>query len=134
MKRLIFAAWAAFLGAIAALTWVAVFSERPAPADSAPASGYTLDEVAAHATRTDCWMAIDGGVYELTDYVARHPTPIGRHCGTDASDGMRTKGVGRSHSAFAWQQLAGYRIGSLVDAPGPEQSAVPRAAYTGSDS
>lgn len=119
MNRLIFAAWSAFLGAIAALTWVSLASDPPAPADAdGEETVYTLDQVAAHDSDADCWMAIDGGVYDLTDYIPRHPTPIARYCGTDASEGMHTKGVGRAHSAFAWEQLEGYRIGRLADTAG----------------
>jgi cytochrome b involved in lipid metabolism len=120
-----FAAWAAFLGAIAALTWVAVSSERPDPADPAREATYTLEEVAAHDSASDCWMAIDGGVYDLTDYLPDHPTRIRRHCGTEASEGMHTKGIGRPHSAFAWEQLSRYRIGGLEESGASEESGRP---------
>lgn len=83
---------------------------------------YTLDEVARHDRREDCWMAIDGAVYDLSAYIDRHPGPetlLPPWCGRDASEGMHTKGLGRDHSARAWRALERYRIGTLdvVDAP-----------------
>lgn len=49
---------------------------------------YTLDQVKTHNTATDCWAAINGGVYNLTDWVSQHPGGADRItalCGTDAS-------------------------------------------------
>ncbi|MDZ7841713.1 MAG: cytochrome b5 domain-containing protein [Gammaproteobacteria bacterium] len=150
MKRFVFAAWSAFIGAVAALTWVAIAADPSTTetgTEQAAESTFTLEEVAAHDSAADCWVAIDDGVYELTDYLSQHPTPIEEHCGTEASEGMHTKGVGRPHSDRAWQQLAGYRIGSLAAAPAsndtdPEseadtEAAAPQSqetAYTGSES
>lgn len=140
MKRFVFAAWAAFIGAVAALTWVAATNESPAPRavpEPSDEQVFTLDEVAAHAAAADCWMAINGEVYDVSDYLPEHPTSIEAHCGTEASDAMRTKDIGRPHSSRAWQQLSDYRIGSLAsepptaDAPGAEFL---RTAYTGSES
>ncbi|OYW85244.1 hypothetical protein B7Z17_02635, partial [Candidatus Saccharibacteria bacterium 32-49-10] len=34
---------------------------------------FTMDEVASHNSRTDCWTIISGQVYELTDFINRHP-------------------------------------------------------------
>ncbi len=125
MKRFVFAAWSAFIGAVAALTWVAIASDPPAPeagTEQAADPAFALEEVAAHDTAADCWMAIDDGVYDLTDYLPQHPTRIEAHCGTEASEGMRTKGVGRPHSDRAWQQLGSYRIGSLASAPDADEA------------
>lgn len=88
------------------------------PATTAPVvagdDGITLDELARHAAEDDCWMAIHGVVYDFTEYLPRHPTPIADHCGTDASDGWDTKGIGRPHSQRAHDMLADYRIGVLA--------------------
>ena len=32
------------------------------------AQPYTIEDVALHATKTDCWTAISGTVYDLTAY------------------------------------------------------------------
>lgn len=103
--------------------WVAVAAFRLSAPGTPPASKvavssavFTLEEVATHNTPDDCWMAIDGGVYDLTAYLPRHPAApavFTAWCGKDASRAYRTKGVGRPHSAYADGLLAGYRIGSL---------------------
>lgn len=78
---------------------------------------YTLAEVARHETMNDCWMAIDGNVYDFTAYIDEHPTPptvLVPWCGRDAAEGMRTKGYGRDHSARAWAMMNDYLIGTLA--------------------
>lgn len=76
----------------------------------------SLAEVAAHAVPEDCWMAIDGQVYDLSAYLPEHPSRpavINPWCGREASEAYRTKGKGRRHSAEADQLLATFRIGRL---------------------
>lgn len=34
---------------------------------------YTLREVAQHNTPSDCWVIVHGNVYNVTEYVPRHP-------------------------------------------------------------
>ena len=34
---------------------------------------YLLTQVALHNTAEDCWIVLDGGVYDLTKYIATHP-------------------------------------------------------------
>lgn len=34
---------------------------------------YTTDEVKTHNTKSDLWVILDNKVYDLTDYVAKHP-------------------------------------------------------------
>lgn len=51
------------------------------------APSYTLAEVSTHATKDDCWLILDGGVYDVTSYIPRHPggEKILRGCGKDAT-------------------------------------------------
>ena len=47
---------------------------------------YTLDDVAMHATNSDCWSAAFGEVYDLTAYAPNHPNPsIYSMCGKDGT-------------------------------------------------
>ena len=48
---------------------------------------YTLEEVAQHNSRDNCWMIIDDKVYDVTSYMSRHPggDEILRGCGNDAT-------------------------------------------------
>ena len=49
---------------------------------------YTLDDVAQHKSKDDCWIAVDGGVYDVTDFLPIHPggNILLSVAGTDATD------------------------------------------------
>lgn len=80
-------------------------------------------EVSKHATVQDCWTIIDNKVYDITEYIPRHPGggEILRACGTDGSTmfNQRTTesgeviGSGTAHSPSAESQLKQYLIGAL---------------------
>lgn len=115
MRKVTYTAFVAFWASI--LTLVLVDYLQPATAkttDDLPA--ITAAELAAHASEDDCWMAIEGKVYDVTEYVPGHPTPpavVTVWCGRDATEGMRTKGYGRDHSPAAWAELEDYLVGRL---------------------
>ncbi|NTV44418.1 MAG: cytochrome b5 domain-containing protein [Candidatus Yonathbacteria bacterium] len=50
----------------------------------------SLAEVAKHATASDCWMVLNGKVYNLTSYISKHPAgkSILRGCGRDDTAGF----------------------------------------------
>ncbi|WP_128000475.1 cytochrome b5 domain-containing protein [Piscinibacter defluvii] len=112
------------------LFWLAVLAFALAPLwwDEAPRAQersapqqrvLTLAEVARHASAGDCWMVIDGQVYDFTPYVAKHPAEpsiLLAWCGKEASEAYRTKTRGRPHSPYADSLLPTYRIGPLVTA------------------
>lgn len=131
MKALFLLSSALFWLAVLAFGWfdrppVATPVAEPAPAvpaASAPLERrFTLAEVARHASAADCWMAIDGGVYDFSAYLPRHPSDpalIEPWCGREASEAYRTKTRGRPHSQRATAMMAAYRLGSLdAQAPG----------------
>ena len=75
----------------------------------------SLDEVRRHAGRDDCWAVVDGIVYDLTSFVARHPagsSDIEEMCGTDATDDFLGEHEGQGEPQ-SW--LATLRIGVLAD-------------------
>ena len=84
---------------------------------------YTKEEVANHVDANDCWTIIDNSVYNITEYINRHPGGIEilRACGQDATDlfNMRRSesgeniGTGSPHSPVANDQLRALKIGSL---------------------
>ena len=117
MRKLFLLGTAVFWIAIV-LLWSAAHwlpSEPQQPPTLAEKS-FTMAEIARHARPDDCWMAIDGTVYDLTAYLPEHPSRSGivePWCGKEASEAYRTKMKGRPHSPQADNLLALYRIGSL---------------------
>jgi cytochrome b involved in lipid metabolism len=61
----------------------------PAAAATATAGGYTLDEVAKHTTKEDCWVVVNGDVLNVTKFLPDHPggeLAILTFAGKDASE------------------------------------------------
>lgn len=48
-----------------------VITEPTKLAKAAPV--FTLKEVAVHSTPTDCWVIVHGKVYDVSEFVPRHP-------------------------------------------------------------
>jgi len=85
---------------------------------------FTMDEIATHNSKTDCWTVISGQVYKLTDFINRHPggNEVVRACGIDATtlftsrtteDGQSI-GSGTPHSQAAQEQLDQLKLGTLA--------------------
>ncbi len=90
------------------------------PATPAPAANsitLTAQEVAKHTTVDDCWMIINGNVYDVSGYAYLHPggPAMAQFCGTDATQAFETKGgTGKGpHSAQANELLSSMLIGPL---------------------
>lgn len=124
MRLIVTLATLAFCGAVAGVNLMASDTAPAAPAAAtragapapAPGAQYTFAEVARHADAGSCWMAIDGGVYDFTAYLPRHPAPpqaMLRHCGKEAGEAFRTKDAGRPHSPYARKLMEEHRIGAL---------------------
>lgn len=119
MMRKLFISATAMFWLVVALFWAAYVwrpNEAAAP-DPVPAQkSWTLVEIARHDTAKDCWMAIDGAVYDLTAYLPQHPsspTVILSWCGKEATEAYQTKTKGRPHSSRADQLLSTFLIGRL---------------------
>jgi len=81
---------------------------------------YHVAEVARHKLENDCWMVIEGKVYDITTYLPGHPSEpevILAWCGKEASDAWQTKTRDRSHSSRANNLLQQYLIGRLQQTP-----------------
>ena len=63
--------------------------EEPSPTPTQEqASGITMADVAARDSAAECWVAIDGNVYDLTAWARSHPGGRGailNLCGTDGT-------------------------------------------------
>merc|ERR1719413_113430 len=44
-----------------------------APAAGGGGGGYTLEEVAKHTSKTDCWVVVNGQVLDVTKFLSEHP-------------------------------------------------------------
>jgi cytochrome b involved in lipid metabolism len=79
---------------------------------------YTLDDIAEHAKAEDCYMAIEGKVYDMTPYIQKQMHPGGAAilfgCGKDSTVifNLRPKD-NKPHSKQARSTLEKYYIGEL---------------------
>ncbi|MFA6088907.1 MAG: cytochrome b5-like heme/steroid binding domain-containing protein [Candidatus Woesearchaeota archaeon] len=81
-------------------------------------NGFSLTDVSFHNTANDCYMIIDGKVYDVISYVSSHPggKAILMGCGKDATQLFETRpsGSGTPHSSKARELLNQYYIGDLI--------------------
>lgn len=117
MKKFMFAAVVAFWSSVMTLVVAALLAPSPqAEANAGDAQHFTLAEVAAHDSEDDCWMVIDGKVYDFTNYLPKHPAALDimlEWCGKEASEAYKTKGYGRPHSPRADAMMPEYQVGTL---------------------
>ncbi len=91
-------------------------ASRPAatPSTSAGTAGtYTMADVAKHASASSCWTAIDGKVYNVTDWIGQHPggqRAILSLCGKDGSAAFNGQHSGQRRPATELKQ---FLIGTL---------------------
>lgn len=86
-----------------------------AATSSAPASAQalTLAAVAQHNQASDCWAAVNSNVYDLTDWINKHPggaAVITSLCGTDATQAFKAQHGGQSQPE---SELRNYLLGAL---------------------
>ena len=84
--------------------------------DQIPVKVFTQSEVAAHNNPSDCWLIINNKVYNVTDFISKHPggKVIANYCGGEATEAFKTKGgKGESHQSSALSVLESLYIGSL---------------------
>ena len=91
-------------------------STTPTPTPSQPSAGtggYTMAQVATHNSALSCWAAINGNVYDLTNWINQHPGgpgPILSLCGTDGSAAFNAQHGGQRRPE---SELANFLIGPL---------------------
>lgn len=79
---------------------------------------YTLADVKEHSSASDCWLAIEGKVYDVTAYIKQGIHPGGEAillgCGSDATELFRNRPNGSgSHSEKAEGYLVNFYLGDL---------------------
>jgi cytochrome b involved in lipid metabolism len=78
---------------------------------------YSLEDISLRSSRENCWIVINGEVYDVTDYVNLHPggESILEGCGKDATLLFETRpsGSGTPHSSMAREIIIDYKIGIL---------------------
>ena len=97
-------------------------SEEPQPTQTAEptqdpeesANGFTLAQVSERNSAAECWVAIDGGVYDLTQWIRSHPGGSGailNLCGKDGSASFTSQHGGQARPSST---LDGYYLAPLV--------------------
>ncbi len=79
----------------------------------------SLDTIAMHSKAEDCWMAIEGKVYDMTPYIQKQIHPGGAAlllgCGKDSTVIFNLRPQdNKSHSPKARSYLTNYYIGELA--------------------
>lgn len=91
--------------------------EAVAEAVSSGETVWTETLVAGHNTGADCWIIVNNGIYNVTEYVPFHPggeQEILPYCGREATQAFTTRGGdGVDHSASAYALLENYRVAGV---------------------
>jgi cytochrome b involved in lipid metabolism len=126
MNKIAYSVFIAFVASLATLVSIQALSSSDHDAADDDLDPVTLEELAAHDGAESCWKAIDGRVYDITDYLPHHPTPeavILEWCGKEASEAWHNKRPGVPHSPRAEGMLEEYLVGRLVDEAGEPEAA-----------
>lgn len=93
-----------------------------------PGTTLNMEEISKHNNQNDCWLLIEGKVYDITSYFGSHPggsSVMSSTCGTDATNAYKTKdpnaktsGTRTAHSSGAQTDLALYLIGNFNETIG----------------
>lgn len=78
---------------------------------------YTSEDVAAHSSRSSCWVSRNGKVYDVTGFLDDHPGGddlILDYAGKDIGNIMAEKDS-HEHSESAYEMLDEYVIGRLCE-------------------
>lgn len=93
------------------------------------AKTFTIEQCMEHTTDKDCWLIIDGRVFDVTPFLDEHPggfDTLVSNAGKDATEDFEEIG----HSRAAKEMLEKYFIGDFAGGA-PPKKALKRAATTG---
>lgn len=77
---------------------------------------YSKEEIQTHNVEKDCWIVFNGGVYDVTKYLQKHPGGkeiLMKFAGKDGTEAFNLKGNGRGHIALAHNLRESFKIGIL---------------------
>ena len=77
----------------------------------------SIKEVANHNTKSDCWVVIDGGVYALDGYIAKHPggsSVLTALCGKDGTAAFQSEHARQALPAAELEKLFLGKLGEGV--------------------
>ncbi|MFZ2682304.1 MAG: cytochrome b5-like heme/steroid binding domain-containing protein [Patescibacteria group bacterium] len=107
-------------GGLIIVIWNESQAEPAADVDNPPTTSqtetYNLATIQVHGDATSCWTAIEGNVYDLTDYIANHPggsKAILAVCGSDGTGSFNS--MPGSVMVAARLALSKFKIGTLSD-------------------
>lgn len=92
-----------------------VYEAEPIANDTSADKTFTMADVEAHHDASSCYTAINGAVYDVTDWISRHPggsKAILGLCGTDGSSAFDAQHGGQARPE---QELATLKIGTLAN-------------------
>src|SRR5690606_1867734 len=81
----------------------------------------SIEDLRKHSTESDCWMAIDGVVYDMSQFIAVHKEECRKMkltelCGGDGSQAWKQKEAGNSpHKKKSLRSLEKAKIGRLAN-------------------
>jgi len=79
-------------------------------------TAYTVDQISKHNNKNDCWLIIDGNVYDISGYLTQHPGGVAQvtpYCGKDASQAYATMNGRGAHSSTADEIRQNYQVGTV---------------------
>ena len=85
---------------------------------NATQAAYTASDVSAHNTQSDCWMIINGNVYNLTTFVNTHSGGSAVIIGQCGKDGTATFNSG-PHRSSTLNAISSLKLGPLTTTPTP---------------
>jgi cytochrome b involved in lipid metabolism len=76
---------------------------------------YMMVDVAKHATAADCWVTVEGKIYDITKLIPTHSggPAISGLCGKDATTAFNTRAGNGPHPAEAKMDLQTYFVSDL---------------------
>ncbi len=73
-------------------------------------------EIIKHNNEKDCWIVIGKKVYDITNYIKKHPAPpamLIKYCGKDGSKAFKSKDIGKDHNPQSYKLLEMMVVGKL---------------------